>query len=69
MDRKYVRIDEVAKYTSVSTYAIRKYVLEKKIPYIKVNGCLLFNLADIDAWLEKSRVTPLQAHQLKAVRV
>ncbi|NBK24519.1 MAG: DNA-binding protein [Spirochaetia bacterium] len=64
-NKKYVRITEVAKYTSLSTYAIRKYVLEKKIPYIKVNGCVLFNLADIDAWLEGKRVNPISTIKSK----
>ena len=65
MDRKYVRTPEAAEYTGLSIHTIKAYVLNKKIPFIKVNGCLLFNIADIDSWLESNRVTPLTTRKAR----
>jgi excisionase family DNA binding protein len=56
MPKKYVRTPEVAEYTGLSTHTIKAYVLNRKIPFIKVNGCVLFNLAEIDDWLQGNRV-------------
>ena len=59
---KYCRAQEVADYTHLSICTIRAYVLQKKIPYIKKNGVVLFNLAEIDAWLNQSSVPVLDRH-------
>ncbi|HJN05184.1 MAG TPA: helix-turn-helix domain-containing protein [Bacteroidales bacterium] len=57
--RQYLRADDVAKKLGVSTSTIRKYVLTKKIPYIKMEGSrgsLLFDEMEIDTWLKSKRV-------------
>ncbi len=66
MERKYMRIPEVAEYTCLSIHTIKSYVLNKKIPFIKVNGVVVFNMKDVDDWLNGNRVTPLI--ERKAVR-
>lgn len=59
MDTRYARTAEVAAYTKMSVATIRAYVLNKKIPYIKANGIVLFDLAEIDRWLQARSVPVL----------
>lgn len=59
MDTKYLRTTDVATYTRLSVNTIRKYVLDKKIPHIKRNGVVLFDLQEIDEWLSQGRVPVL----------
>lgn len=59
--KKYVRIGDVATYLSLSPRTIRAYVLQKKIPYIKRNGTILFELSEIDQWVQAGRVSILTA--------
>jgi predicted DNA-binding transcriptional regulator AlpA len=59
MIQKYVRAEDVAAYTALSVNTIRAYVLQKKIPYIKRNGVVIFDLNEIDTWLQQGRVPVL----------
>ena len=57
--RNYLRADDVAKKLGVSIYTVRKYVFNKKIPYIKMEGSrgsLLFDEMEIDTWLQSKKV-------------
>ena len=65
MEKKYLRMPEVAEYTRLSIHTIKSYVLNKRIPYIKANGSVLFNISDIDSWLDRNRVTPLCEPKIK----
>ena len=65
MEIKYLRMPEVAEYTRLSIHTIKSYVLNKRIPYIKANGSVLFNINDIDSWLDRNRVTPLREPNMK----
>ncbi|MGB4405590.1 MAG: helix-turn-helix domain-containing protein [Sphaerochaeta sp.] len=55
-NRKYVRIDAVAEFLNVKPRTIRSYVLNKRIPHLKQNGVLLFDLNEIDEWIQSGRV-------------
>jgi excisionase family DNA binding protein len=54
--KKYCRIKEVAEITGLKERTIRAYVLNKRIPFIKANGCVLFDLQEIDLWLKGKSV-------------
>jgi|GEM_PF-2432174 len=54
--KKYVRINEIADYLSLKPRTIRAYILQKKIPYIKRNGIVLFELEEIDRWMQAGKV-------------
>jgi excisionase family DNA binding protein len=58
--QKYGRVKEIAKITGLKERTIRAYVLNKKIPFIKANGCILFDLQEIDDWLESKKVPVLE---------
>jgi len=61
---RYMRTKGCAKYTTLSENTVRRYVHTKQIPHIKQGSCILFDRRDIDAWLERRKVTavvtPLQ---------
>jgi excisionase family DNA binding protein len=59
-DEKIMRVKEASTYLGVSESTIRKYVLEKSIPFIKINGIIRFDLNDIENWLEKGKVPILK---------
>jgi excisionase family DNA binding protein len=64
MTTKYARIKEVAEYTHLKERTIRSYVLRKEIPYLKVKGCLVFNLEDIDAWMKNHSIKPADTNSI-----
>ena len=66
MNPRYARTAEVAEYTKMSVATIRSYVLNKKIPYIKANGIVLFDLAEIDKWLQARSVPVLDRRNSRA---
>ena len=56
---RYMRTKTCAKYTTLSENTVRRYVHMKQIPHIKQGSCILFDRYDIDAWLEKRKVTAI----------
>jgi len=58
-NRKYVRIDVIANFLNVKPRTIRSYVLNKRIPHMKRNGVLLFDLKEVDEWVQSGRVEVL----------
>ena len=48
-------IKEMSKYLKKSEASVRKLIWERKIPYYKIGGKILFMESDIKAWLNKKR--------------
>lgn len=61
--QRYLRIPQVAEYTGLSVATIRARVLSKQIPYIKREGCVLFDINQVDAWLEGAQVTKVVSEE------
>ena len=55
----YFTIEEVAKYLNYAEKTIRKWVLNREIPYIKIHQTIRFRLSEIEVWVEKNRVRTL----------
>jgi excisionase family DNA binding protein len=55
-----LNVEQVAKMLGVSQAAIRKWVLNKTIPYLKLNGLVRFSLPDIREWQKKRTVVPVE---------
>ncbi|MBP6943876.1 MAG: helix-turn-helix domain-containing protein [Candidatus Omnitrophica bacterium] len=49
---KYITMEEVVNYLSLSEGSIRKLIQEQSFPHVKVLRKYLFNKQDIDAWLK-----------------
>jgi excisionase family DNA binding protein len=52
-----ITFEEVSRVTTIKVNTLRKWVTQKKIPYVKVNGAVRFNAEEIKTWLES------QAHR------
>jgi excisionase family DNA binding protein len=52
-------VEQVAKILGVSQAAIRKWVLNKTIPYQKLGGSVRFSVPDIREWQKSRSVVPL----------
>jgi excisionase family DNA binding protein len=48
----YLTIEEVAAYLKLANQTIRKYVLNKTIPYRKVQKSVRFRLSEIERWID-----------------
>ncbi|MFA5316830.1 MAG: helix-turn-helix domain-containing protein [Dehalococcoidales bacterium] len=49
---KYITMEEVADYLSLSEGSIRKLIKEQGFPHVKVLRKYLFNRQDIEEWLK-----------------
>jgi excisionase family DNA binding protein len=54
----YFTIEGIAKYLNFAEKTIRKWVLNREIPYIKIHQTIRFRLSEIEVWVEKNRVRP-----------
>jgi excisionase family DNA binding protein len=49
----YMTIEEVAAYLKLAAQTIRKYVLNKSIPYRKVKKVIRFRLSELEQWIDR----------------
>jgi len=54
-------IKQASEVIGIPVGTIYCWVHQKKIPFIKVNGRLMFDPKDIQAWLDAQKVVPLNA--------
>ncbi len=59
--RRLIDIDGAADHLGVSVRHVRRLVAERRIPYIKWGSRLHFDPVEIDAWIERHRVPPIDA--------
>jgi excisionase family DNA binding protein len=58
-----IDITAVAQRLGVQVRHVRRLVHERRIPYIKWGHLIRFDPADVDAWIERSRIAPSEAWQ------
>jgi excisionase family DNA binding protein len=51
-----VDISDAAERLGVSVRYVRRLVAERRIPYVKLGHYLRFDPAEIDEWIDRSRV-------------
>jgi excisionase family DNA binding protein len=49
----YMTIEEVAAYLKLAPQTIRKFILNKSIPYRKVQKSVRFRLSEIERWIDR----------------
>ncbi|MFQ5443033.1 MAG: helix-turn-helix domain-containing protein [Nitrospinales bacterium] len=59
--RDFITAKELARYLSVRVKTIYSWVESGKIPAYKLNGALRFNLKEINEFVRKNRVQPVNA--------
>lgn len=64
-DRKrYLDVDGVAEYLSLSKYTIRDWIKKRQIPFIKFKRAVRFDLQEIDIWLKDKKMPCLSGRYL-----
>jgi excisionase family DNA binding protein len=48
----YLTIEELANYLKLSEQTIRRYVLNREIPYHKIKKVVRFRLSEIECWID-----------------
>jgi len=56
--KRLITKKELAQYLRLSVFTVDTCVSQNRIPYIKIGRRVLFDLADIDAWLQHQKVPP-----------
>lgn len=59
MERRYINIDDLAEYLSLTKGTLYVWVFQKRIPHFKIGGALRFDLREIENWLKDKRVEEL----------
>ena len=53
MTKEICNIKDLSLYLKVSTSEVRKLVREKKIPNFRIGNRIMFDIVEINKWLEK----------------
>ena len=59
--RKLLSIEEAAHYLGLAKNTLYKMVSQKRIPFTKLGGRLLFPIAQLDEWIKQKTVMPIPA--------
>ena len=51
-----MNIEEAAKFTGLAVPTLRKYVVSRAIPFIKIGTRVVFDSEDLTRWLEERKV-------------
>jgi len=62
MEKRLLNIKELSEYLNVSRHTLYSWVNRGRVPYIKLNGTLRFEVAAIDKWIEENKSDPLKGH-------
>jgi excisionase family DNA binding protein len=55
----YLTIEEVAAYLKMAVQTIRRYVLNREIPFHKIKKVIRFRLSEIELWVEQGGASVL----------
>lgn len=56
MEKRLFNIKEVSDYTGIPINTLYAWANRKKIPYIKLNGSIKFEIHHIDKWIKKNTI-------------
>ena len=54
-EKKLIGVEELALYLDSSVAFIRKLILTRQIPYIKIGGRVKFDLVEVNQWIDERR--------------
>jgi excisionase family DNA binding protein len=55
-----IDIAELKRRTAVKQATLRKYVAQRKIPFVKIGRLVRFELPEIEAWISERKVPALK---------
>jgi excisionase family DNA binding protein len=53
-----IDINDLSAVTKIKVCTLRKYILTRTIPFVKIGGKVRFRLSEIDIWLKSLSHTP-----------
>ncbi len=59
MEKRFLKVEEVAVYLGFSKSAIRKWIRTGQIPFRRINGGIRFDIQQINQWTEKNNRTSI----------
>ena len=57
--RKLLSIEEAAHYVGLPKNTLYKMVSQRRIPFTKLGGRLMFRIGLLDEWIEQNTVLPI----------
>jgi excisionase family DNA binding protein len=58
-----IGIEELARRTAIKQATLRKYVAQRKIPFVKIGRLVRFDLPEIEAWIAERKVPVLKGEE------
>lgn len=55
MGRGYYSLAELAEYTGISTYTLRRYMDTLGLPHFRINRRILIRIEEFEEWMEEKR--------------
>ena len=53
---KLLRYPEASRYLSIAETTLRRWASEKRIPHIKIGGRVLFDIQELNRFIESARI-------------
>ncbi|MDR0707417.1 MAG: helix-turn-helix domain-containing protein [Treponema sp.] len=60
-----IDITELERRTAIKQATLRKYVAQRKIPFIKIGRLVRFDLFEIEAWIRERKVPALKGMEAR----
>ena len=54
----YLTIEELAEYLKLAVQTLRRYVLNREIPFHKIKKVIRFRLSEIERWIDGGAMAP-----------
>jgi excisionase family DNA binding protein len=55
MQNNYINIKKASEYLGLAIATLYAYVSKKNIPFIKVGDRILFDIKDLDSWMDSKK--------------
>ena len=62
----YLTIEELASHLKLAVQTIRRWVLNREIPFHKIKKVIRFRLSEIEQWIENGAEIPYSESDLEA---
>jgi len=59
MERRYLKIGDLAEYLGLTKGTLYVWVCQRRIPYLKIGKLLKFDIIEIEQWLKDKRIKEL----------
>jgi excisionase family DNA binding protein len=63
-----IDIAELERRTAIKQATLRKYVVQRKIPFVKIGRLVRFDLPEIEAWIAERKVPALTRGEIQQER-